>query len=46
VGEDSRLERQIRVLVVSVGARTSDGTGEPVTIAQLVSRLRGSATDD
>jgi hypothetical protein len=37
VGEDRRLKRQVRVLVVSVGAGTSDGTGEPVAIAQLVS---------
>jgi hypothetical protein len=31
---------------VSVGARTSDGTGKPFTIAQLVGRLRGGAADD
>ena len=46
VGEDSRLERQVRILVVSVGPWASDGTGKPVTIAQLVSRLCSSATDD
>jgi len=46
VGEDSGLQRQIGVLVVSVGGGTTQGALQSVSVAELVRCLERADSED